>query len=211
MGENAESGETAEGPDRGQKTAPALLMAWVDGWVKLGAAIYVVGFAVMLVQTSRLNVPAMEVLRFQAIMAGLPIWLVLLSGYWLSGRLVRRMVGEANGPGDWRVSLGAALVIAGTAGTLYVELHTLFGLQLTLSNSVIVVSAIVFVVSTIFVVIAFQKEYSRIRPRDRNRRAFLRLLGYDASGGAIRRVCVSQDAAKRRWRPACAGSVAVEG
>ena len=138
------------------------LLSLVKGLLEAGASIYVLGFAVILIQTLQLNVPAVEALHFQAIVAGLPVWLVLFCGYWLAERLVRRMVGGA--PADWRVGVAATVLIVATAGALYAEAHVLLGLRLSAGNVGLVVTSLVFVVSLVFLVLAFKTENARIRP-----------------------------------------------
>jgi hypothetical protein len=70
------------------------LQSLVGKFVALTGLAYGVGFAVIMTHTAKLNVPVVEALQWQNIVAGSPIWLLICVGVWSWPGFVRRIMGD---------------------------------------------------------------------------------------------------------------------
>jgi hypothetical protein len=87
----------------------------ISEFLKLLAAAYGIGFAVIMVHTIKLNGPVIEALQFQNIIAGLPVWAVVFGGIWLWPTMMRTIVEESQGRellDKWDIGLITFIVIS---------------------------------------------------------------------------------------------------
>jgi hypothetical protein len=149
--------------EAGTSKDPPSLASRIEELLKLLGAAYAIGFAVIMLHTARLNGPVVEALQFQNLVAGLPVWVPLLLGFWLWPRLAGSIFGER----EFRVELSNLAIllmvltfIFGTA-VIYVEIRWLVGRRLSLSENIVVVCAIVFAGVASMFVEAYRIKHSR--------------------------------------------------
>jgi hypothetical protein len=114
--------------------------------IELASAAYAIGFIVIMVHTARLNGPVVEAFQFQNIIAGLPVWIPLGVGIWLWPRLRRPTAkGETI---TIKMSEPAFIILVVSvivgAALVYFELSVIFGGNLSISESLVLISGSVF-------------------------------------------------------------------
>lgn len=136
------------------------LLPVIDGALKLGGFLYVLGFVVIMVHTSSLHVPVVEALQFQNILAGWPIGLAI----WLAYRLwpwARRAVRPEAISTTGLLILGGGLLLS--AIIVRVEL-LVFVTGLSIYANILLFSAIFFLVSVGFLYFAYDQRRERMKP-----------------------------------------------
>ena len=138
--------------DRDSVPQRAEWSSFVEKWLKMAGLAYAIGFLVIMTHTSRLHVPIVDALHFQNVIAGLPVCLALLLGYWLSRLVARRFQrpsdgmpktnGEPKTDGKPKINRIGLLILAVcsliAASILYAELQVLLDWRLSFFQKVAV-------------------------------------------------------------------------
>jgi hypothetical protein len=136
----------------------------ISEFLKLLAAAYGIGFAVIMVHTIRLNGPVIEALQFQNIIAGLPVWAVVFGGIWFWPMMKRSIVKESQGKqflDKWDISLIIFVVIS--IWPLYSMLkffvgRMVLGRTLSLSEDVFLLFVTIFLAMLSILVSAYRSQ-----------------------------------------------------
>jgi hypothetical protein len=154
------AGVTSGSPKVESTTGESLLPQVVE-LIKLAGAAYAIGFVVIMIHTARLHGPVVEAMQFQNIVAGLPVWVPLCVGIWLWPKLSRRFVGGENykvGFNMPRISILVISLILGVA-LIYGVIRWLVGNILSISENVVLISAILFAAVLSMAVQVYRQEH----------------------------------------------------
>ncbi len=147
--------EDAEPP--GKTGASGLVPKFIGELLSIGGYAYVLGFIVVMAHTSRLNVPAMDAVRLQCILAGWPIAVVTLPVFWLGRIVFRRVIGRSlRGAGYFAVLVTVSLL---ALPLVYLELRALFLKDVSLTSNVVVAAAIPLMLSGCFYYAALRQRF----------------------------------------------------
>ena len=141
------------------------LLPRISELLKLGGLAYAIGFAVIMVHTARLNAPVVEAFQFQNIIAGLPIWVPLCFALWLWPRLIRPVRGDATHPGISRNAI-ITLILVLCLGVLllYQIVRWLAGRSFPVSETIVLISALLFAAVLSMLAAAYWDNRQRVGP-----------------------------------------------
>ena len=135
--------------------------------VKLAGSAYAIGFIVIMTHTARLHAPVVEALEFQNFVAGLPVWLPLCAGIWLLPRFGRRFRSPDHA-GNTTLNITGLSILLGAIliGTViaYAEIRWLVGRSFTLSENLVIISAVLFAMIVSIVVQILREKRTRSGP-----------------------------------------------
>lgn len=147
----------------------ASLSSVLDQGIKLVGLAYGIGFVVIMTHTARLNAPVVEALQFQNIVAGLPVWVLVLILLWLwrdySEKLRYRQESQVRS-----IRTAVLIVVTSLAVLLFVVFRTikaLSGTNLSGSLTVLITSGVMFLFTLVMMIQAIREDNfqdPRVRP-----------------------------------------------
>jgi len=152
---------TRPGPETIKESSTTTgLLPLIDGAIKLGGFLYVLGFVVIMLHTSSLHIPVVEALQFQNVLAGWPIGLAI----WAAFKLwpwMRRAVKPAIVNTTGILIVGGGLLLA----VLIVRAELLvFARGLSIYANIVLFSAIFFAANVSFLYAAYNQNSERLKP-----------------------------------------------